>query len=316
MAASKNVGGLSEYMEAVARRHQVDTPPGYGYKAAVGGEEGVNIGFLVEATSGCQVLEKPVIIPSGKPDYQGYMMFYAYCAQGGIEHLLGGNMPEKLPATTKDPRAFGSKEAIAKNFGNKDPKGSAAAGNSDYCVAIRVPPELVVRVEGLSDDYDLWMIRIDQSLIMPFLSAAKSGNAALVTKGLEAGIDAKTVDEDLVPVLTIAAFSGSLETCQVLLSKGADANAAEPTNGRTALMAAAQAGAAPIVQLLLSAGANPSAADSEGQTALMWAATANKAETAKFLAAKGIKDIKNNQGLTALQVAEKMGHADTVAALK
>lgn len=308
MAARTPAASLADYMEAVARRHQADPPLGYGYKASVGGEEGINVGFLLEATSGVQVLEKPIVIPSGKPDYQGYMMFYAYCAKGGIEHLLSGNLPEQLPATSKEPKQFGSKEAIGKNFGNKNAVASAKAGSSDYCVALRVPAELVTRVQGLPEHHDLWLVRFDQSPIVPFLMAAKLGNAAAVTKGLEAGIDAKTVDEDSIPALMIAANSGSLETCQVLLQKGADPNCSEPTNSRTPLMTAAQAGSTQIVELLLSSGADPSTADSEGQTALMWAAVANKAETAKLLASKAGADKANNEGLTAQAIAQKMGH--------
>jgi hypothetical protein len=305
MAARKPAASLSDYMEAVARRHQADVPPNYGYKAAVGD---VNIGFYLETTTGVQVLEKPIIVPTGKPGYQGYMIFYAYCAKGGIEHLLSGNLPDQLPATSMDPSQFGSKEAIGKNFGNKDPKASAKAGSSDYCVALRVPAELATQVQGLSDDHDLWLIRMDHSVVMPFLMAVKTGNAEAVNKGIQGGIDAKTVDEDSIPALMIAANSGSLETCQVLLQAGADPNSAEPFNSKTPLMTAAQAGSTEIVELLLTSGADPDMVDSEGQTALMWAAVANKAETAKLLEAKGGAEKTNNEGLTAAAIAQKMGH--------
>jgi hypothetical protein len=49
MAARKPAASLSDFMEAVARRHQTDAPPNYGYKAAVGD---VNIGFYLETTTG------------------------------------------------------------------------------------------------------------------------------------------------------------------------------------------------------------------------------------------------------------------------
>jgi hypothetical protein len=305
MAARKPAASLSDFMEAVARRHQTDAPPNYGYKAAVGD---VNIGFYLETTTGVQVLEKPITVPTGKPGYQGYMILYAYCSKGGIEHLLGGNLPDQLPASLLDPSQFGSKEAIGKNFGNKDPKASAKAGCSDYCVALRVPAELATQVQGLGDDYDLWLIRMDHSVVMPFLMAVKLGNAEAVNKGIQGGIDAKTVDEDSVPALMIAANSGSLETCQVLLQAGADPNIAEPFNSKTPLMTAAQAGSTEIVELLLSGGADPVMVDSEGQTALMWAAVANKAETAKLLEGKGGAEKTNNEGLTAAAIAQKMGH--------
>ncbi|CAK0809697.1 unnamed protein product [Prorocentrum cordatum] len=199
-------------------------------------------------------------------------------------------------------------EDIGKSFGNKDPKASAKAGASDYCVAFRVPAQLATQVKGLSDDYDLWLIRMDQSVVMPFLQAVKDGNAEAVNKGIQGGIDAKTVDEDSIPALMIAANSGSLETCQVLLQAGADPNGAEPFNSKTPLMTAAQAGSTEIVELLLASGADPGMVDSEGTTALMWAAVANKAETAKLLEAKGGAEKTNNEGLTAAAIAQKMGH--------
>jgi len=305
MAARKPAASLADFMEAVARRHQADPPANYGYKAAVGE---FNIGFYLETRTGVKVLEKPITIPSGKPDYQGYMILFAYCAQGGVEHLLSGNLPEQLPATGWAPCQFASKEDIGKSFGNKDPKASAKAGASDYCVAFRVPAQLATQVKGLSDDYDLWLIRMDQSVVMPFLQAVKDGNAEAVNKGIQGGIDAKTVDEDSIPALMIAANSGSLETCQVLLQAGADPNGAEPFNSKTPLMTAAQAGSTEIVELLLASGADPGMVDSEGTTALMWAAVANKAETAKLLEAKGGAEKTNNEGLTAAAIAQKMGH--------
>ncbi|CAE8663026.1 unnamed protein product, partial [Polarella glacialis] len=93
-------------------------------------------------------------------------------------------------------------------------------------------------------------------------------------------------------------------------------NYAEPMSSRTALMFAAQGGHAEAVKVLAAASADVSKVDKEGTTALMWAAVAGKAETAKLLAAQGHKDLKNAQGLTALQIAEKMNHADTVAVLR
>lgn len=56
--------------------------------------------------------------------------------------------------------------------------------------------------------------------------------------------------------------------CELLLSLGADANAATASGGATPLHRAAFTGHLSIVQLLLSAAAAPSAQDADGQTAL------------------------------------------------
>merc|ERR1712130_88021 len=101
-------------------------------------------------------------------------------------------------------------------------------GTSDFCVVLRVPAELVSKVD--TPDRDLWIVRFDQDVISPFLQAAKEGDAAMVTKAVESGVSGKAVDEDGVSALMMAATNGSLETCEVLLKHGADANGVEPNN--------------------------------------------------------------------------------------
>mmetsp|Transcript_25810 Transcript_25810/g.80476 ORF Transcript_25810/g.80476 Transcript_25810/m.80476 type:complete len:309 (-) Transcript_25810:93-1019(-) len=301
---------MADYMEVVARKQRGEPPSGYGYKADID----MGVGFFREEKTGVKVLEKPVVIPSGKPEHQGYVVVFAYSSQEGVKSLLEGGLPPMLPATKKEPKEFDSKAAIADNFGNKDAEASVKKGTSDFCVAMRVPAELATKVD--TPGRDLWIVRFDQDVVSPFLQAAKVGDAAMVTKGVESGISGQTVDEDGVSALMMAAMNGSLETCQVLLDHGASANAPEPISGRTPMMFAAQGGGTAVVELMLGKKADPSKADSEGQTALMWAAVANKADTAKVLAGFGFTDMTNEKGQTALAVAEAMGHAATVAVLK
>jgi len=163
---------------------------------------------------------------------------------------------------------------------------------------------------------DLWIVRFDQDLVTPFLQAAKTGDKAKIVAGMEEGVASETVDEQGVSALMMAASVGSAETCEALLKKSANVNYAEPTNKRTPLMFAAQGGFTDVVKVLVGANADTLQVDSEGQTALMWAAVANKALTASALVPLGGKDLTNQEGLTALAIAEKMGHADAIAALK
>mmetsp|Transcript_69289 Transcript_69289/g.206314 ORF Transcript_69289/g.206314 Transcript_69289/m.206314 type:complete len:309 (-) Transcript_69289:117-1043(-) len=301
---------MADYMEILARKQRGEPPAGYGYKADIA----MGVGFFREESTGVKVLEKPVIVPSGKPEYQGYVVLFAYSSEEGVKSLLEGGLPPMLPASKKEPKDFASKAAIADNFGNKDAEASVKKGTSDFCVALRVPSDLATQVDA--PGRDLWIVRFDQDVISPFLQAVKDGDVASVRKGLDFGISGQTVDEDGVSALMMASEKGSVETCLALLERGASVNAAEPISGRTALMFAAQGGFADVVELLVGKSADPAKADSEGATALMWAAVANKADTAKLLAGFGSTDLKNEKGQTALAVAEAMGHAATAAVLK
>uniref|UniRef100_A0A7S2I700 Uncharacterized protein n=1 Tax=Alexandrium andersonii TaxID=327968 RepID=A0A7S2I700_9DINO len=301
---------MTDYMEVLARKQKGEPPAGYGYKADVA----MGVGFWKDESSGVNILEKPTIIPSGKAEHQGYVILFAYSSEEGIKSLLEGGLPPMLPCTTKEPKSFGSKAAIADNFGNKDPQAAVKKGTSDYCVAFRVPAELATQVD--TPGRDLWIVRFDQDLISPFLQVVKEGDMAKVRMALDSGISGQTVDEDGVSALMMAAMNGNLEMCQALLDKGATVNTPEPHSSRTPLMFAAQGGSTAVVELLLGKKADPAKADSEGGTALMWAAVANKSDTAKLLAGFGSTDAKNGKGQTALQVAEAMGHAATVAVLK
>ncbi|CAE8603590.1 unnamed protein product, partial [Polarella glacialis] len=224
------------------------------------------------------------------------MILYAYCQKAGVESILQGQLPPMMPATKKEPAEFADLAAIADNFGISVAT-KAAASNSEYCVALRVPAELATQAE--TPGRDLWIVRFDQDKVSPLLQAAKEGDAAKVRKGLGDGASGDVVDEEGISALMMAAMAGSADSCQALLenstNRTASVNYAEPMSSRTALMFAAQGGHAEAVKVLAAASADVSKVDKEGTTALMWAAVAGKAETAKLLAAQGHKDLKNAQ---------------------
>jgi len=299
--------GLSEFMEAKARRTKAEVPSGYGYTADVA----LGVGFFTEEKNQVKVLEDPVKIPSGDLLMHGYAIVYAYCTKDGVESLLSGQMPPQLPCTKKEPTDFGSLAQIADNFGSKD-----TSKKMDYCVCFRVPADLANPVEGAGvGGRDIWIVRFDNDAVSPLLEAAKNGNTTKVNKLLDSGlVKATAMDEQGVSALMMAACEGHLQVCQTLIKNGADVNHAEVLTKKTALMFAAQAGHASIVELLLNANADASKLDNEGCTALMWAATAGRKDVAALLVAKApaTKAAKNAQGQTAMDLADKMGHKEAL----
>lgn len=317
-AATANSVCLADYMEAMARQAKVKFPDGYGYQF----DGKLNAGFYLEEKTGCLVHDKPVVLPSGQPGLQGYMILYAYCSKEGMEALLEGNLPPMLPATTKAPTDFASLAAIASNFGAAKPEENAE--KSKYCFAFRVPAELTAQADA--PGRDIWIIRLDQDVITPFIQAAIDGDAAKLSEGLKGGISSGTVDQIGTSVLMQAAFRGSPDACKVLLDKNADVNYSEPVGKKTALFFAAQGAAHPenpeksryldAAKVLLDGKADPAKVNIEGSTALMFAALAGNADMVRLLLPSSNKDARNKENMTALDIAKGIGHEDVIKALE
>ena len=100
-----------------------------------------------------------------------------------------------------------------------------------------------------------------------------------------------------------AAKEGSREAAELLMSIGADKDAADEEN-RTPLCIAFQAGHEQIMQLLLAHGANKEAKDETGQTLLHQAASEGKMTVAELLIASGAdKNAEDRLGQTPLHKA-------------
>jgi ankyrin repeat protein len=108
----------------------------------------------------------------------------------------------------------------------------------------------------------------------PFLRAAQSGDLTLLNLLLEHGADPNIGTDDGVTPLMVAAGIGWVEgvtyewspeqtqqTVALLLELGADVNAQDSAEGRTALMGAAHKGRTEIIKLLVEHGADLAARD-------------------------------------------------------
>ena len=108
----------------------------------------------------------------------------------------------------------------------------------------------------------------------PFLRAAQSGDIVLMKLLLERGADASIPTDHKVTPLMVASGIGwvegvtyewspeqTLEAVKMLLDLGANVNAQDELDGRTALMGAAHKGRDDVVRLLVDRGADPSLHD-------------------------------------------------------
>ena len=112
-----------------------------------------------------------------------------------------------------------------------------------------------------------------------------------------------------------AVKQGDAAKVKMLLDSGADIEARDPADGRTALMFAALQRRNALVDLLLQRGAKIETQDDEGVTALMWAAFGNNPDAVRALRKAGASlKTKDKYGKTAQDWGKD--HAAVVAALK
>jgi uncharacterized protein len=151
----------------------------------------------------------------------------------------------------------------------------------------------------------------------PFLRAAQSGDLVLMKLLLEHGADPTIATDHKVTPLMVASGIGwvegvtyewspkeTYETVKFLLDQGADPNAQDTLDGRTALMGAAHKGRNDIVQLLVDRGADLALHDIGSRDSI------------HALAGATWQAIDYADGLVRVGVQSAIGHPETSALLR
>jgi ankyrin repeat protein len=138
--------------------------------------------------------------------------------------------------------------------------------------------------------------------------AMKVFDVLVNARGTDIEIKARNGDTALM----IASFTGNIPAVQTLLAKGAHVN----RPGWTALHYAAAGGHDEIVALLLDKSAYIDAASPNKTTPIMMAAYRGHIYTVKLLLDEGADaTLKNEQGMTAIDIARKIGREDIAEGL-
>ena len=154
------------------------------------------------------------------------------------------------------------------------------------------------------------------------MRASLGGNLEVVERLLDAGADVDAPDDLGYTALMWASREGNLEVLERLLDAGANVNARDKED-HTALMIASEQGDSEIVrQLWFEGAANPDAQNEDGDTALMITMKVfsglleqgDKTGYNRYMATifglikyKPDPDIQNNEGKTAIELAEELG---------
>ena len=169
----------------------------------------------------------------------------------------------------------------------------------------------------------------------------ENGDSAEFSRLIDAGVSLSATNRLGETPLYFAAEKGEIEMARQLIARGADAKARTP-NGETVLHAASMIESAALTVDLIQAGAEVNAANRDGETPLQWAALTGTFLAVKALADAGADlniqdarlgntplhaavshddivlihyllsknvrtDIRNNQGLTAFELAQSRG---------
>ena len=160
-------------------------------------------------------------------------------------------------------------------------------------------------------DYD---INIESSTDLPLVVAVWAGDMKVVAVLVQKGVDVNALDIKGT-ALTVAAETGKLGILRYLLDHGAEINK-RGKNLNTALMAAVEQGNEEVLQILFEHNADPNQVNRDGDTALMKAAEKRDNKLVASLLKHGADpSIANNFGYTPLLRWAMQGENDIVLLL-
>jgi ankyrin repeat protein len=158
-------------------------------------------------------------------------------------------------------------------------------------------------------------------LNMELVAAAKANNAPLVRDLIARGADVNAKDAIQDSAFLYAGAEGFNEVLRLTLAAGADVTSTNRYGG-TALIPASEHGHVETVQLLIAAGVPVNHVNNLGWTAMQEAILLNdggprQQEVVRLLLAAGADpDIRDPEGRTALQNAERLGFAEIAALIR
>ncbi|GBU28778.1 ankyrin domain-containing protein [Treponema sp. R8-4-B8] len=131
---------------------------------------------------------------------------------------------------------------------------------------------------------------------------------------LAAGFSPDTKDKKGVPLISIAARNGQLNTLELLLKSGAQVNLIAEDRGSTALFDSALEKNKDMVKILIEAGADVNIQSKDGQTALVVVVGAGDEAIVEMLVKAGADpDIKDALGVSARKYATIFGNKNMLA---
>lgn len=159
--------------------------------------------------------------------------------------------------------------------------------------------------------------RLDQDLIV----AAKANNAALVAELIGRGGNVNAKDPIQDSAFLFAGAEGLNDVLQLTLASGADVTSINRYGG-TALIPASEHGHVETVKILISSGVPVNHVNNLGWTAMQEAILLNNGgprqqEVVRLLLAAGADPgIRDPEGRTALQNAERLGYSEMAAVIR
>jgi ankyrin repeat protein len=141
----------------------------------------------------------------------------------------------------------------------------------------------------------------------------------LLTELLEAGCDVNAQDEEGRTALIQATLYNNVEVVQILTHNGANVNTRDFFGGNAALHFAAQNYSLDILQILLKNKAEVDLQDINGNTALYKAvfSSSGKGGAIQQLLLHGAdRNLKNNQGVSSLDLASTIANVDIMQFFK